>query len=85
MSQTTWTEEEAVQQLEENDYNVIECVRKFMGISMKEKSRYTEDNKLTINQGIYKNIRTMMDEASIRYEKKKEVERKLQEIRESYQ
>ena len=84
MSQTTWTEEEAKQHLEENNYNVMDCVRKFMKIPNKKANEDETQTKTTINQGIYKNIRSMMDEASYRYEKRKEMEERLQTIRDSY-
>jgi hypothetical protein len=84
MSQTTWSEEEAKQQLEENNFNVMECVRKFMGIPNKKANEDESQTRTTINQGIYKNIRSMMDEASYRYEKRKEMEERLQAIRDSY-
>lgn len=89
MSQTTLTEEEAKERLEANKYNVMEAVRDFMGITNKVKNNntntYQQKQKTTINQGIYNHIRGMMDEASYRYDKQKQMEEKLQRIRESYQ
>jgi NACalpha-BTF3-like transcription factor len=90
MSQTTLTEEEAKERLEANKYNVMEAVRDFMGITNKVKNsnnynNYQQNEKTTINQGIYNHIRGMMDEASYRYDKQKQMEEKLQRIRESYQ
>ena len=93
MSQTTLTEEEAKERLEANKYNVMEAVRDFMGITNKVKNsnnnsnnnNYQQNQKTTINQGIYNHIRGMMDEASYRYDKQKQMEEKLQRIRESYQ
>lgn len=90
MSQTTLTEEEAKERLEANKYNVMEAVRDFMGITNKVKNsnnnnNYQQNQKTTINQGIYNHIRGMMDEASYRYDKQKQMEERLQRIRESYQ
>lgn len=89
MSQTTLTEEEAKERLEANKYNVMEAVRDFMGITNKVNNNntntYQQNHKTTINQGIYNHIRGMMDEASYRYDKQKQMEEKLQRIRESYQ
>ena len=91
MSQTTYNEEEAKERLEANNYNVMEAVRDFMGINSSNKKqsveRINKDNKsaFTVNQGIYNHIRGMMDEASYRYEKQKQMEEKLQRIRENYQ
>jgi hypothetical protein len=62
----------------------MECVRKFMGIPNKKANEDESQTRTTINQGIYKNIRSMMDEASYRYEKRKEMEERLQAIRDSY-
>lgn len=77
MSQTTWTEEEAIAQLEQQKYNVQACVRIFMGMPpQKEKtSSYS-----STNQGIYSEIRTLMDEASRKYEMKKRQEERIQEL-----
>jgi hypothetical protein len=83
MNQTTLTNEEAKELLEKNNYNVMDCVRIFMGINKKEKTK--QESKFTVNQGIYNHIRGMMDEASQRYEKQKEMEEKLQRMRETYQ
>ena len=83
MNQTTLTNEEAKELLEKNNYNVMDCVRIFMGINKKDKPK--PEPKFTVNQGIYNHIRGMMDEASQRYEKQKEMEEKLQRMRETYQ
>lgn len=83
MNQTTLTNQEAKELLEKNNYNVMDCVRIFMGINKKEKPK--QEPKFTVNQGIYNHIRGMMDEASQRYEKQKEMEEKLQRMRETYQ
>jgi hypothetical protein len=82
--QTTWTEEEAKQKLEENNYNVQACIRTFMGLSAERPDMSSASKNTTINQSIYSNIRGMMDNASYRYEKKKEMEAKLQAIRDAY-
>lgn len=93
MGQTTWDRERATSELEANGYNVQACVRIFMGLPPnKDESSATatsrvqqEKRKMTTNQAIYGSIRGMMDEASRRYEKKKEMEDKLQAAREAYQ
>lgn len=74
LKQTTWTEEEALEKLEENNYNVKACVRIFMGLPpMKEVS----DTHSSLNQGIFSEIRGMMDEASERHERKKRYEEQM--------
>jgi hypothetical protein len=59
MKQTTYTEEEALKKLEEFNNDVIKVVRDFMGIN-----NNTNTNTKTIksiNQEIYKQIRTTLD------------------------
>ena len=80
MCQTTWTEEEATKQLEEQKYNVLACVRIFMGMPPDRKESTSCSSYASTNQGIYSEIRLMMDEASRKYEQKKRREEKLQEI-----
>jgi len=80
MGQTTWTEEEAVLQLEEHKYNVLACVRVFMGMPPIRENPCSTSTYSSVNQGIYSEIRTLMDEASRNYEMKKRREEKLQEI-----
>lgn len=84
MSQTTWSLEEAKQHLEENEYNVQSCIRIFMKMPVDKPKHDVSSKNTTINQGIYNHIRTMMDEASYRYEKKKEIEARIQAMRESH-
>lgn len=85
MSQTTWSEEEARAKLEENEYNVQACVRIFMGMPPKKDiETSTSITSKTVNQHIYGNIRSMMDEASKRYEKRKIMEQRIQEAKETY-
>lgn len=83
-SQTTWTDEEAKQKLEENNYNVQACIRIFMGLPAERPNMSCSSNNTSINQGIYSNIRGMMDHAAYRYEKKKEMEAKIQAMRDAY-
>jgi len=80
MCQTTWTEEEATKQLEEQKYNVLACVRIFMGMPPDRKESTSCSSYASTNQGIYSEIRLMMDEASRKYDQKKRREEKLQEI-----
>lgn len=82
--QTTWSYEEAKTKLEENNYNVQACVRIFMGLPALKEKHDASKNNTTINQSIYTQIRGVMDNASIRYEKKKQMEEKMQAMREMY-
>lgn len=83
VSQTTWCEDEAREKLEENNYNVQSCVRIFMGLPPDRPTNDISSRKTTVNQHIYNNIRGMMDDASRRYEMKKEMEAKIQMARQA--
>jgi hypothetical protein len=82
MNQTTWSEDEAREKLEENGYNVHKCVRVFMGMSPTSETQTVQPK--TLNQGIYNHIRGMMDEASQRYERKKTMEARIEAAKEAY-
>lgn len=82
MSQTTLSEEEAVKLLEENSYNVQACVRIFMGLPPYKEKKTTYSS---VNQGIFSEIRTRMDEAAHRYTMKKRYEERVQQIQEQRQ
>lgn len=84
MGQTTWERDEATEKLGANGYNVQACVRLFMGLPAVP-SQPRANTSSTTNQAIYGNIRGMMDEASRRYERKKEIENRIQMAREAYQ
>lgn len=82
--QTTLSEDEAKKMLEENNYNVQACIRIFMGLPAERPNMSCASSSKTINQGIYNNIRGLMDEAAYRYEKKKEMETKIEAMRAAY-
>ena len=86
MSQTTLTEDDARSRLEENGYNVQKCIRVFMGMPAEEKTTcgVGSASGKTVNQSIYGNIRSMMDEASFRYERRKEMEARIEMAKEAY-
>lgn len=80
MGQTTWSEEEAIEHLEEQKYNVEACVRVFMGMPPVKENPKANNSYSSVNQGIFSEIRSLMDEASRKYEMKKRREEKLQEL-----
>lgn len=80
MKQTEYNEEQARESLEKNNYNVPESIREYMGYK-KEKKEYKPK---TINQGIFKEIRDVMDDASMRYERKKEYNKRVQMLQQYY-
>ena len=65
LRQTTLTRDEAIEKLKifNNDY--IKVIKDFMGIVDKKKEK-----QLTINQQIYKEIRTVLDEAATNFRNK---------------
>lgn len=74
VSQTTWSEDEARTQLEANNYNVKACIRIFMGMPPVKAG---EKEPVSVNQGIFTEIRTLMDTASAAYERKKQYQERL--------
>ena len=75
MRQTFYTFDEAKDKLEIYDNNYIKVIKEALGISEKK-----EKNKTSVNQGIYKEIRGLMDEASTSLRINQERERRKQEI-----
>ena len=75
LRQTNLEELEAKKMLEENDFNPILVIKKHFGIKEKK-----EERKISINQGVYKGIREMMDDASKKYRITKELEKYREEV-----
>lgn len=74
MNQTNYNEEEAERALNENDWNCMRAIQTYMSPKSEP-----ETPKQSVNQMIYKEIRTMMDSASMNYYRQKEIDRYLQE------
>ena len=72
--QTELSLEEAKDKLKENNYDYMSIIKNEMGIEKKK-----DKNSGTINQKIYKEIRTLMDEGCKSYRAKQEYEKKKQE------
>ena len=70
--QTNLTEEEAKTLLEENNYDLIKSIKQFYGLTNKKE---VPQEKASVNQQIYKEIRTLMDSASKSYREKQEQEK----------
>ena len=68
MRQTDYDLEKASQKLIEHDGDVLKVVREYMGPS---KPNPYCTNKMSKNQQVFKEIRSMMDEAARNYELKK--------------
>lgn len=65
LSQTTYTEEEAIRKLAEYNNDVTSVIRDYMGIPQKKIK--TEINHKSINQEIYRQIRTNLDKSMKEY------------------
>jgi len=68
LRQTTYSEEEARDKLEKNNYDHIKVVRTYLGLT--EKKKPTVNNSL--NQEIYKQIRSQLDSNMREYNIRKE-------------
>ena len=78
--QTELSLEEAKNKLKEKNYDYMTVIKNEMGI---EKNKDNESG--TINQKIYKEIRTLMDDGCKNYRAKQEYEKKKQEYIEKMQ
>ena len=76
MRQTEYTYEEAKQKLQENANNYMTVIQEYLGKTVKK-----EENK-SVNQKIYKEIRTFMDYGAEKYEYQKKQQKQMQEFRE---
>lgn len=70
MRQTDYSQEQALEKLEQHNNDIMSIVREYMGVST-----ITKKNELkSVNQQIYKEIRTLMDDAAASYKIKKETQ-----------
>ena len=63
MRQTDYTYEEAKKQLDINNNNITEVIRLYLKPNIS--SIKSENKQLSMNQQIYKEIRTLMDEIEV--------------------
>jgi hypothetical protein len=73
LRQTNYTADKAKQKLEEFDYNEINVIKDYMGIDIK-KQETNNKHSSSINQQIYKQIRTKLDGSMREYREKKKTE-----------
>lgn len=66
--QTTLSEKEAAEKLEAHNFDYVKVIEEFMGI---DKSNKKNTKQLSVNQQIYKEIRTVMDDGASNYYNKK--------------
>lgn len=69
--QTTLTEQVAEERLKYYDNDYVKVIEEFMGTNNKNKTK--SGKQLTINQQIYKEIRDVMDNASMNFYSKREM------------
>jgi hypothetical protein len=59
LRQTTFSRDEVIEKLEKNENNYVKVIEEFMGINKNK-----QKNNLTLNQQIYKEIRSVMDNST---------------------
>ena len=59
LRQTTLSRDEVIERLSKNENNYLKVIEEFMGINKNK-----QKNIITVNQQIYKEIRTVMDGAA---------------------
>ena len=69
LRQTSLNENDAEKLLQENNDDVFKAIKQHYGIIEKKEST---QEKVSVNQQIYKEIRFLMDDASKKYRNKKE-------------
>lgn len=78
MRQTNYTYEESTKLLIESRYNYMKVIQDYIGASKQEENI---KNKNTVNQMIYKELRTFMDVTAEQYEKRKFQAERLELLR----
>jgi hypothetical protein len=76
MRQTAYTYTEAKEKLQESNNNYLKVIQEYLGKTVKK-----EETK-SVNQKIYKEIRTFMDYGAEKYEYQKKQQKKAQQFRE---
>jgi len=85
MRQTDYDEKTAETKLEDYNYEVMDVIRNFMNPDNIVKKQTNEDTIVTnIHQQKFTEIRKMMDDASNKYRKQKEMEENRQQIQQQY-
>ena len=68
--QTELSRDEAIVLLDKNQNNYMKALEEHFGI----KPKTTSNNKTTVNQQIYKEIRSVMDDASFKFYNEREIQ-----------
>jgi hypothetical protein len=83
--QTTYTYEEAREKLENSNFDPNIVIREYMGIKPKKETSDKETTSTTVNQGIYSQIRGLMDDAATSFRRRQEIAEAKQKYIEQYQ
>jgi len=75
LRQTNMEREEAIERLNEYDFDSIKVIKEHFGIKEKK-----QDNLVSVNQQVYREIRGFMDKAAKQYRFTKELEKRKQEM-----
>lgn len=75
LRQTNMEREEAIERLNEYDFDSIKVIKEHFGIKEKK-----QDNIVSVNQQVYREIRGFMDKAAKQYRFTKELEKRKQEM-----
>ena len=75
LRQTNMEREKAVEKLNEYDFDSIKVIKEHFGIKEKK-----QDNIVSVNQQVYREIRGFMDKAAKQYRFTKELEKRKQEM-----
>lgn len=74
-SQTNYTEDEIKEKLIQKNNNYLEVIKEYMGITNENSAynKYNNTSTSSVNQGIYKHIRTFMDNNIRQYEAREKI------------
>jgi hypothetical protein len=75
LRQTNMEKEEAIKRLNEYDFDSIKVIKEHFGIKEQK-----QDNVVSVNQQVYREIRGFMDKAAKQYRFTKELEKRKQEM-----
>lgn len=73
MRQTDYDKETALQKLKEHDMVALTVVKEYMGVPLEKQKK-----DVTVNQAVFREFRTFLDDACSSYYKKKEIEEQRQ-------
>lgn len=75
LRQTNMEREDVIEKLKKNDFDSIKVIKEHFGIKEKQ-----ENNVVSVNQQVYREIRGFMDKAAKQYRFSKELEKRKEEM-----